>query len=99
MVRRSRAYFKSMGATSTDHGHLTARTCDLSEAESRALYARALAGKLAAGEADIFRGQVLTEMAGMSLEDGLVMQIHPGSWRNHNPWLFRTFGRDMGADI
>jgi glucuronate isomerase len=97
--RNRRAYFKTMGATSTDHGHPTARTCDLSEAEAAALYARALAGKLADGEAEIFRGQVLTEMAAMSLEDGLVMQIHPGSWRGHNPSLFRTFGRDMGADI
>ncbi len=97
--RNRRAYFKSMGATSTDHGHPTALTCDLSAVEAEALYARALTGALRPGEAEIFRGQVLTEMAGMSVEDGLVMQIHPGSWRNHNPQLFRRFGRDKGADI
>jgi glucuronate isomerase len=97
--RNRRVYFKSMGATSTDHGHLTARTCDLPEADASALYARALAGNLAAGEAELFRGQVLTEMAGMSVEDGLVMQLHPGSWRSHNPSLFKAFGRDKGADI
>ena len=42
---------------------------------------------------------MLTEMARMSLEDGMVMQIHPGSTRNHNPQLFEFFGRDKGADI
>ena len=52
-----------------------------------------------AADADLFRGQMLTEMAKMSLDDGLVLQIHPGSFRNHNPQLFAQFGRDMGADI
>ncbi len=42
---------------------------------------------------------MLTEMAAMSLDDGMVMQIHPGSFRNHNQSLFDTYGRDMGADI
>jgi glucuronate isomerase len=50
-------------------------------------------------EADLFRGQMLTEMARMSLDDGLVLQIHPGSRRNHNAGIFARFGRDMGADI
>jgi glucuronate isomerase len=54
---------------------------------------------VAPDDAELFRAQMLTEMARMSLEDGLVMQIHPGSMRNHNPQLFRRFGRDMGADI
>jgi glucuronate isomerase len=38
-------------------------------------------------------------MARMSLEDGLVMQIHPGSWRNHNQQIFERFGPDKGCDI
>ena len=97
--RNRRAFFKSMGATSTDHGHPTARTCDLAEAECQRLLDRALARTVSADEAEAFRGQVLTEMARMSLDDGLVMQIHPGSFRNHNPSIFRDFGRDMGADI
>ena len=97
--RNRRAFFKSMGATSTDHGHPTATTADLSRRECESLFAKALAGNCTAGEAEIFRGQVLTEMAGMSLEDGLVMQIHPGSFRNHNERVFRRFGRDKGADI
>jgi glucuronate isomerase len=97
--RKRRAYFKSMGATSTDHGHPTAQTCDLPHDECQRLLDRALDGTIAPDEAERFRGQMLTEMALMSLDDGLVMQIHPGSLRNHNAALFRDFGRDKGADI
>jgi glucuronate isomerase len=94
-----RAYFASMGATSTDHGHPSAATFDLPKAECEKLYAKALAGKCAPEESERFRGQMLTEMARMSLDDGLVMQIHPGSFRNHNPDVFAKFGRNTGADI
>ena len=97
--RNRRAYFKSMGATSTDHGHPTAQTSDLPAAECQRLLDRALAGTITAQEAEAFRGQLLTEMAAMSIDDGLVMQIHPGSFRNHNPLVFARFGRDKGADI
>jgi glucuronate isomerase len=88
-----------MGATSTDHGHPTAQTSDLATTECEALLAKALKGKATAAEAEAFRGQMLTEMAKMSLDDGLVMQIHPGSYRNHNPQVHQRFGRDKGADI
>jgi glucuronate isomerase len=97
--RNRRAYFKSMGATSTDHGHPTARTADLSATECQRLLGAALAGNITGDDAETFRGQMLTEMARMSLDDGLVMQIHPGSFRNHNPYVFGTYGRDKGADI
>lgn len=97
--RDRRAYFKSLGATSTDHGHPTACTADLATSECQRLLDRALAGTITRDEAEAFRGQILTEMARMSLDDGLVMQIHPGSFRNHNPQLFAGFGRDKGADI
>ena len=97
--RKRRAVFKGYGATSTDHGHPSARTADLSRPEAEALFAKVTAGDSTAEEADLFRGQMLTEMAAMSLEDGLVMQIHPGSSRNHNRAVFERFGRDMGADI
>ena len=97
--RKRRAFFKTMGATSTDHGHPTALTRDLSEAHCVALFARVLKGDASPEDAETFRGQMLTEMAQMSLEDGLVMQIHPGSWRNHNPQILERFGRDKGADI
>ncbi len=94
-----RAFFKSMGATSTDHGHPSAATFDLPRAEAEALYAKARLGTCTREEAERFRGQMLSEMAGMSLDDGLVMQIHPGSFRNHNPGIFARFGRDKGFDI
>lgn len=94
-----RAFFKAHGATSTDHGHPTATTADLPSAEAEALFARALAGHCSPQDAETFRGHMLTEMARMSLDDGLVMQIHPGSSRNHNAQVFARFGRDKGADI
>jgi glucuronate isomerase len=96
--RKRRAFFKDMGATSTDHGHATARTANVSDVEAEALFGRIKGG--ASGEdADLFRGQMLTEMAKMSIDDGLVMQIHPGSCRNHNAGIFAKYGRDKGADI
>ncbi|HEV3193058.1 MAG TPA: glucuronate isomerase [Polyangiaceae bacterium] len=94
-----RQYFASFGATSTDHGHPSAATFDLSMSECEALFRKALASDASPEEADRFRGQMLTEMAKMSIDDGLVMQIHPGSFRNHNPTVFRDFGPDKGADI
>ncbi|WP_319531202.1 glucuronate isomerase [uncultured Cohaesibacter sp.] len=97
--RNRRAYFKEMGATSSDHGHLTARTENLSQADAAALFEKALKGGCSAEEADAFRGHMLTEMARMSLEDGLVLQIHPGSSRNHSTPVFETFGLDKGVDI
>ena len=97
--RARRAYFATMGATSTDHGHPTARTADLDVRECQRLLDRSLASAASADEAEAFRAQMLTEMAKMSLDDGLVMQIHPGSFRNHNPRLFAAYGRDKGADI
>lgn len=97
--RKRRAFFAEMGATSTDHGHPTAATADLSEAEAEALFARVTGDQVSAADAELFRAHMLTVMAGMSLDDGLVMQIHPGAFRNHNPWLFDHYGRDKGADI
>lgn len=97
--RKRRAFFAEMGATSTDHGHPTAATADLSEAEAEALFARVTGDTVSAADAELFRAHMLTVMAGMSLDDGLVMQIHPGAFRNHNPWLFEHYGRDKGADI
>jgi glucuronate isomerase len=97
--RARRTVFKAMGATSTDHGHPSARTEDLSARETEALFGRILAGDFSSWDAELFRAQMLTEMAAMSLDDGLVMQIHPGSFRNHNARLFAAHGRDKGADI
>ena len=97
--RKRRDFFKSLGATSSDHGHPSARTADLSTVDAEALFGRIRRGKPSADDAELFRAQMLTEMARMSLEDGLVLQLHPGSVRNHNPRLFARFGRNMGSDI
>jgi glucuronate isomerase len=98
-LRMARARFKELGCTATDHGHLTAQTADLPRAEAEALYRKVLAGTSDPAQQELFRAQMLTEMAQMSLEDGLIMQIHPGSVRNHNRKVYERFGRDVGCDI
>jgi glucuronate isomerase len=94
-----RRFFKTLGCTSTDHGHPSAVTADLDVSDCRKLFTKALKGGVSAQEAELFRGQMLTEMVRMSLDDGLVIQIHPGAFRNHNEMVFQRFGRDKGADI
>ena len=98
-LEKTRERFKKLGCTATDHGHRTARTADLSTAEAGRLFETVLSGQSDAGQRELFRARMLTEMARMSLADGLTMQIHPGSYRNHNRKLFETYGRDVGADI
>ena len=98
-LRQRRAFFKANGATATDHGHLTATTADLSLREAEDLYRRIYTGNFSAPDVTLFQAQMLTDMAGMSVEDGLTMQLHPGSVRNHNTQLYQRFGRDKGADI
>jgi len=98
-LRQARARFRSLGATATDHGHPTAQTANLSEPEAAQLFITVLSGNATAAQRELFRAQMLTEMARMSVEDGLVMQIHPGSARNHNRKLYERYGRDVGADI
>jgi glucuronate isomerase len=98
-IEQRRAFFKQMGATSTDHSALTPYTEELTEREADAIFQRALRGEATAEDAKRFTGHMLMENARMSIEDGLVMQLHPGSYRNHNATLFEQFGADMGADI
>lgn len=97
--RARRLYFKRHGATATDHGHPSARTEDFSDADIARLFTRVLSTDCSAEDADAFRGHMLTEMARMSLDDGLVMQIHPGSLRSHSRTIAEKFGRDKGFDI
>ncbi|MEC8538434.1 MAG: glucuronate isomerase [Pseudomonadota bacterium] len=97
--RARRAFFQSFGATATDHGHPSSRTANLPPAEAETLFSRIITGSGSTEDADLFRGQMLTEMARMSLDDGLVMQIHPGSRRNHSTDVLSRHGRDMGFDI
>jgi glucuronate isomerase len=98
-LRVTRRRFRELGCTATDHGHPTARTADLSTIEAAQLFRCVISGDADAEQQELFRAQMLTEMARMSLDDGLVMQIHPGSGRNHNRQLYERYGRDMGADI
>jgi glucuronate isomerase len=98
-LRHARERFQELDCTATDHGHPTAQTADLDLTSAAALFDKVLAGKADAAEQELFRAQMLTEMALMSIEDGLVMQIHPGSARNHNREVYERFGRDVGADI
>lgn len=98
-LENRRAYFKQMGATATDHAAVTPYTGALSEQEANGIFRRALQGEATADDATRFTGHMLMEMARMSIEDGLVMQLHPGSHRNHNPVIFDRFGPDKGADI
>jgi glucuronate isomerase len=97
--RQRRAFFAAMGATSTDHGHPTAQTANLPPVQAEALFRKVSSGDCTPTDAELFRAQMLTEMAAMSVDDGLVMQLHPGSFRNHNAGLFAALGRDKGADI
>jgi glucuronate isomerase len=98
-LRARRQAFIAAGATATDHGHPTAATVDLSPSEVEALFLRVSKGEAEPDDAETFRGQLLVEMAAMSVEDGLVLQLHAGSWRGHNPTLAARYGPDKGADI
>ena len=97
--RTRRAYFKAQGATASDHGHPSAATSNLAPADARTLFETVRTGHATPQEAEVFRAQMLTEMARMSLDDGLVLQIHAGSRRNHSADVYARFGRDKGFDI
>jgi glucuronate isomerase len=98
-LEKSRARFKELGCTATDHGHPTARTASLSREAAADLFTLVMGSNADAESRELFRAQMLTEMARMSVDDGLVMQIHPGSSRNHNREIYERYGRDTGADI
>ena len=98
-LRKARVRFREMGCTATDHGHPTAQTANLPLGQAAELFQQVLAGDATTQRRELFRAQMLTEMARMSLEDDLVMQIHPGSIRDHNRKLYEGYGRDLGADI
>jgi len=94
-----RAFFKRQGATATDQAVIIPYTVELSDRESEEIFQRALQGGITSEEVNCFSGHMMIEMARMSVEDGLVMQIHPGSYRNHTDAIYQRFGPDMGADI
>jgi glucuronate isomerase len=94
-----RQFFKKMGATATDHAAVSAYTAELSDSEAEATFQRALKGQATAEDAERFTAHMIMENARMSIEDGLVMQFHVGSLRNHNRLVFDGFGLDKGCDI
>ena len=98
-LESQRTFFKQMGATATDHAALTPYTELLEPMAAEALLQRALRGEADGQDTARFTAHMLMEMARMSIEDGLVMQLHPGSFRNHNYPLYERFGTDMGGDI
>jgi glucuronate isomerase len=99
VLERRREQFKMAGATATDHGVTQPWTARLSPSECETILARALTGSASAVDTDRFTAQMLLEFARMSCEDGLVMQLHAGSLRNHNTLLQTHFGTNIGADI
>ena len=98
-LEERRTYFKSIGASSTDHGVFSPYTNELSKKEVKEIFSRALKGKSSVKDAKLFTAHMLMEMARMSTDDGLVMQLHPGAYRNHNPAVFEKYGLDKGCDI
>ncbi len=98
-LEQRRRFFKELGATATDQAATSAHTSRLSEHEAETIFQRALRGETSANDARRFTGHMLIEMARMSVDDGLVMQLHIGSSRDHNPHLLARFGHDVGADI
>ncbi|HEY9167662.1 MAG TPA: glucuronate isomerase [Candidatus Kryptonia bacterium] len=98
-LENRREYFKSMGAVSTDHGVESPYTHRLPSLEAEDLFKRALKCKATDDDLAAFTPHMLMEMARMSSEDGLVMQIHAGAFRNHNAKVFERFGSDRGGDI
>ncbi|MCL3859406.1 glucuronate isomerase [Actinotalea sp. K2] len=98
-LEQRRRVFVEAGARATDHGHLGADTTPLSEAEASRIYGAALRGEVGAGEAEAFSGHMLFEMARMSTQDGLTMQLHPGVLRNHSADVFTARGADVGYDV
>jgi glucuronate isomerase len=94
-----RAFFRSMGATATDHAVVEPYTAALRPEEADALFQRARQGEATPADQRRYEAHMLMEMARLSMEDGLVMQLHPGALRDHNGVVARRFGADKGADI
>ncbi len=98
-IEQRRSYFKAAGATATDMGVTSAFTHVSTEAQLNSIFQRALQGAVTPKETKFFTAHLIMENARMSAEDGLVMQLHVGSNRNHNDFIFNRFGPDKGFDI
>jgi glucuronate isomerase len=98
-LQNRRRYFVEHGAVSADHGVRTPATLKLDDGAAAKLFDRARAGRATAQDRDDFEAHMMYQMARMSVEDGLVMTIHPGSYRNHHQPTFNAYGADTGHDI
>ncbi|PCN49537.1 glucuronate isomerase [Curtobacterium sp. 'Ferrero'] len=100
-LRARRQYFIEHGATATDTGVLDAGSAPLSAAERERIHAAAMHGPdgVTAAEATAYRHDMLYRWAEMSVDDGLVMQLHPGVVRNHHQPTLDRFGPDTGHDL
>jgi glucuronate isomerase len=98
-VAKRRVEFKAMGATATDHAVVVPRTERVSDAEAERLFTKARERTATEEDQARFEAHLLVEMARMSVDDGLVMQLHAGALRDHNELLYRRFGADKGGDI
>ena len=94
-----RAFFRQLGATATDHGVVEPYTERLTPEDADVLFQKARRGEATPADQRRFEAHMLMEMARLSTEDGMVMQLHPGSFRDHNQRIFERFGMDKGADI
>lgn len=98
-LTQRRQAFQALGAVATDHAAPVADMEPLAASEAASVFERALHGTSSADDAARFTAHMLYRMAAMSSEDGLVMQFHGGSFRNHDREVHRRFGNDKGADI
>jgi glucuronate isomerase len=98
-LEQRRDFFRSLGATATDFSQFVPMAEFLSFAEVEALFSRALRGQATAEDTVRFSAHMLGEMARMSADDGLVLQVHSGVYRNHNSQVLARFGADRGFDI
>ena len=98
-MENRRAFFKANGAVSTDHSHRDVRIEPIGDAEAERLYARARTGEITPEEGDTLRRHFMFQQARMAADDGLVMTLHPGVYRNHHTPTFERYGADVGTDI
>ena len=98
-MENRRAFFKSLGAVSTDHSHADLGTEPLPDADAARVYERALRGEASLEECTALRRTMVFDQARMASEDGLVMTLHPAVARNHHLPTFERFGADVGGDI
>jgi len=98
-MENRRQYFRDNGAVSSDHSHFDSRTDALEPSEAERIYNLARKGEVTEPEATALRRHLVSEMARMACEDGLVMTLHPGVRRNHHMPTFEKYGADVGTDI